>query len=142
MRVRDWATRMLKAIIHEYDCNPARFSDPGLALDIWELAVKANIFKDKDVSMQNFYSGHPFRDAIDTVVDEMKEREWVNTSGTAGQTWIWPLPKGIDEGRRLMRTRYQKVWDFFKGDIRTIIVTIITALIITILTNWLLRVLG
>ncbi len=99
---------MLKALVRVYDDNPVRFSDPGMALDIWELAVKAGIFAEKEVTLQNFYSGNPLRDAIDTIIDEMKGRGWVGIDGTAGQTWISPLPDGIDEGRRLMRPGYQK----------------------------------
>jgi hypothetical protein len=142
MRPMEWAARMLKVLICEYEDNPARFSDPGQAIDIWELAVKAGIISGEKVSMQDFYSGHPFRDAIDTVIAEMKRREWISTDSTFAQTWVFLLPAGIDEGRRIIRPWYRKVWDFFKGDVRTIIIAVITALIITLLTNWLLRVLG
>jgi len=68
MMAKDWATQMLKTIVQEYEHNPARFSDPGLAMDIWELVTKAGIFSDKLVSLQDFNSGHPFRDAIDAVL--------------------------------------------------------------------------
>jgi len=138
---RKWALQMLKAIVRVYDSDPLRFSDPGSALDVWELCIKAGIYAEKDVSLQTFY-GSPWRDAVGAVIDEMKGREWVDTNAAFGQIWIWPLPEGIDEGRRLMRPWYQKAWDFFKGDIRTIVITVITALIITVLTTWLLRKLG
>jgi len=143
MKPTEWATQMLRVLILEYNNNPARFSDPGQAIDIWELAVKAGIILSEKVSMQNFYSGHPSRDAIDTVIAEMKRREWIDINGTFGQTWISRLlPAGIDEGRRMIRPWYQKAWDFFKSNGRTMVVAVITALIITILTNWILRVLG
>lgn len=142
MRPIEWATRMLRVLIREYENNPARFSDPGQAIDIWELAVKAGIISDKKVGKQDFYSGHPFRDAIDAVIGEMKRREWIGIGGTFGETWVFPLPAGIDEGRRIIRPWYRKAWDFFKGDVRTIVIAVITALVITLLTNWLLRVLS
>lgn len=51
MMAKDWATQMLKTIVQEYEHNPARFSDPGLAMDIWELVTKAGIFSNKLVSL-------------------------------------------------------------------------------------------
>ncbi len=138
---KEWTLQLLKAIVREYDSNPLRFSDPGLALDIWELCVKAGIFTEKDVSLQTFY-GSPWRDAIDSIIAEMRGRKWVDTNDASGQSWIWPLHEGIDEGRRLMRPWHHKAWDFIKGDIRTIVITVITALIITVLTTLLLRKLG
>jgi len=71
MRSTEWAVQMLKALIREYEDNPIRFSDPGQALDIWELAVKAGVISSDKLDMQDFYSGLSFRDAIDTVIPEM-----------------------------------------------------------------------
>ncbi|TET75880.1 MAG: hypothetical protein E3J42_02555 [Dehalococcoidia bacterium] len=49
---------------------------------------------------------------------------------------------GIDHGKWLMRAWYRKAFDAVKGDIRTVVVAIITAIIITVVTILILKWIG
>jgi len=76
----------------------------------------------------------------------MKRRGWVEFSdlGVHGKysPALFPtIPNGIDHAHWLMRPWYRKALDALKGDVRTIVVSVITAVIVTFLTTWLLRIL-
>ena len=44
------------------------------------------------------------------------------------------LPQGIDCARVLLRPWHGKLWDLFRGDLRTIVVSVITATLVTLMT--------
>jgi len=140
------AERMLIALVKEYDWNPAMLSEPGFGLDGFDLAGKAGIISAKKVEeyRKAFFSGYP--SGIPVMTTLMEERDWVEFSdlGTYGEhsKALFPTVEGIDRAHWLMHPWYHKALDALKGDVRTIVVAVITAIVITLLTTWILRLLG
>ncbi len=152
---------LLKALVRIRDAYPALIEqDPTSMPSKWELAQKSGIISSNDLELVYEYRitwssmiGTPetpedkertgilrFVDEnLDAAVKEMKERGWLSLVWEGG---IWPSSDGVDYGRMLMRHWYVKMWDFFKGDVRTALITVITAVVITIITTLVLRALG
>lgn len=80
-----------------------------------------------------------YSEAYFRAIDIMVDRGWVSHVHRGDIVLLSP---GIDHARWLMRPWYVKMWDFFKGDVRTIVVAIVSAVVITIVTNLVLRALG
>ncbi len=140
------AEKMLVALVKEYDQNAFILSEPGFGLDGWDLAAKVGITPAEKVEeyRQAFLSGCP--GDIPEMASLMKRRGWVEFSdlGVYGKysPVLFPKVEGIDHAHWLMRPWYRKALDALKGDIRTIVVAVITAIIITLLTTWILRLLS
>jgi hypothetical protein len=150
---------MLKAIVREYEDDPGRWRlvfETGESIDGFDIAEWAG-FIGKGHAEDNRYLYHGTSPKktfpkvsnvslmdIPVFIAEMKAREWVTQyqSEEGYHTVIEPTPKGIDEGRRLLRPRYIKMWDFMKGDVRTVIVAGITAVVVAVVTALVMRALG
>ena len=140
------AERMLIALVKKYDQDPWTLSEPGFGLDGWDLAGKAGIISAKKIEeyRRQALSGYP--SDIPEMTSLMKQRGWIEFSdlGAYGKysKALFPTVEGIDHAHQLIRPWYRKALDVLKGDIRTIVVAVITAIVITLLTTWILRLLG
>jgi len=137
---------MLAALVKEYEQHPWRLSEPGYGLDAWDLAAKARIIPDGKVEeyRQAFLSGSP--EDITEMASLIERRGWAKSSDLGAYARhsraLWPTPEGIDHAHWLMRPWHRKALDALKGDMRTVVVAVITAIIITLLTTWILRLLS
>ncbi len=163
MKPGQYPEQMLKMLVKEYE------SSEDAKVRAWgiegrKLAVKAGIFSAEvienalkgyryefdvaDYSYSSSVDTQPLME-INAAVRHMKVRGWITilpTEEGVAEDGVYgslkPTPKGVDYAHQIMRPWYRRVWDFLKSDIRTIVVAIITAIIITILTTWVLRILG
>lgn len=71
-----------------------------------------------------------------TVSEELSEQAWV--SGEYVVEWELLLT-GIDHAHHLARPFYRKLLDFIKGDVRTIVIAALTAAVIAIVTELIVR---
>ena len=164
MKPRQYPEQMLKTLVGEYE------SSGGADVRAWgmegrKLVVEAGIFSaevmeralkgykyDELVGDYVYTVSNPdtrFAKELNAAARYMKDKGWISIlSAEEGRvedgvySRLKPIPKGIDYAHQIMRPWYRKAWDFFKSDIRTIVVAIITAIIITILTTLVLRILG
>ena len=154
MKLSEYPNQMLKALVNAYNQYPGDLSEPNSGMDLWGLAVSADIISREDVSIfhEHWVGGDSTFELHGVVVgdifaaaDERRRRGRMRTVKEEFDEQricvLLPTPEGIDYAKWLMRPWYRKMWDLFKGDVRTIIVTVIIAVIITILTNWILRML-
>lgn len=162
MKPGQYPEQMLKTLVKEYE------SSGDAEVRAWgiegrKLAVKAGIFSAKvvesalkgyryefDIGDYSYSSSVDTRSLmeINAAVRYMQAKGWVTLlpreegvveDGVYGS--LKPTPSGIDYAHQIMCPWYRKAWDFFKSDIRTIVVAIITAIIITLLTTLVLRIL-
>ncbi len=133
------AEKLLVALVREFELNPAELNEPGFGLDGWDLAWKAGVIlkKEADLRRQNISCGA--MDDLAVAFSVITTRDWAKASdvGAHGKysPALWPTPKGIDHAHELMRPWYRKALDAFAGDARTIVVAVVTALIISVITN-------
>lgn len=164
MKPSQYPEQMLKTLVREYEIS----GDAELrawGIEGRKLAVKAGIFSDEVIKrgLKGYWYNDEVGDysyslsnvdtrsliEISAAVRYMQAKGWITLSsagnGVAENSIYGRLnltPDGIDYAHQIMRPWYRKAWDFFKSDVRTIVVAIITAIIITLLTTWILRILG
>ena len=164
MKPRQYPEQMLKTLVRKYEIS-ADAEVRAWGMKGRELAVEAGIFSAE--AMERCLKGYEYdyivcdyaysvnnpdvelAKEINGAAEYMKDKGWISIS-SAGEnmgeegvySWLKPTPTGIDYAHELMRPWYRKVWDLLKGDIRTIVVAIITATIVTLLANLVLRLFG
>ena len=162
MEPGQYPERMLKTLVKEYESS----EDAGVrawGIEGRKLAVKTGIFSAEVIESAlkgyryDFAIGdYSYSLSVDTqplmeingAVRYMQAKGWITLlppeDGVEDGVYsiLQPTPEGIDYAHQIMRCWYRKAWDFFKSDVRTIVVAVITAIIITLLTTWVLRVLG
>ena len=164
MKPGQYPEQMLKTLVREYEIS----GDAGVrawGMEGQKLAVKAGIFSAKIIerALKGYrydfqvgdYSYSLSNPDIQSLIEinaaarHMQAKGWITLlsaeegvveDGVYGR--LKATPEGIDYGHQIMRPWYRKAWDFFKSDVRTIVVAIITAIIITLLTTWALRIFG
>ena len=156
--------KMLKTLVREYEISgDAKVRAWGM--EGHKLAVKAGIFSAEvieralkgykyyyDVGDYSYSGDNPDTPSlmeINAAARHMQDKGWITVSSAEEgviedgvYSRLKPTPEGIDYAHQIMRPWHRKAWDFFRSDIRTIVVAIITAIIITLLTTWVLRLLG
>ena len=154
----EYPERMLKALVKVRDCCPAMgVDDPTILPTKWHLARNAGIVSARELELAEKYAVSRnscfmpqeltveqevrrlvgVAGDLDAAMHEMKERGWILT----WEDHAWPTKDGLDHGRLLMRTWYRKAFDAVKSDIRTIVVAVITAVIVTIATTLIIQLL-
>lgn len=164
MKPREYPERMLKGLVKDYELS-ADADVRAWGMEGRELAVEAGIFSAEVVKralvgykyepeMDDYVytvgnSDTRFVKEINAAAAYMKEKGWI-TVLPAGEgmaedgvySRLKPTSKGIDYAHQIMRPWYRKAWGLLKKDVRTIVVAIVTTIIITVLTNWVLGLLG
>ena len=136
----EYPNLVLKALLREYDSN-LEVRNKGLSETI--LVVKAGIVKDYEEDIGNNKRTYgDFVSEMKEVLRVLEDQQYITLSPYLVDRFVKPTAKGIAHARWLMRPGYQKAWDYLKGDIRTTVIAVITALLITLLINWILRLLG
>jgi hypothetical protein len=156
MKPGQYPEQMLKTLVKEYESS----GDAGVrawGMEGRKLVVKAGIFSadviesalkgyqyEFDIGEYVYISNvdtRPLKE-INAAAEYMQTKGWITLSSTeegmaADGVYgnLKPTPEGIDHAHQIMRPWYRKAWDFFKNDVRTIVVAIITAIIITLLTT-------
>jgi len=134
------AERMLVALAEESRKSLGYLAEPGFGLDEWDLAAKAGIISKESAAKRRmeFYSG--YIDDLPYIAGLMTKEGWVESfkPDKASPRTLFPTAKGLKHAEWLMRPRYQKAWDYLKGDIRACVFAVITALV----TVGVLRLLG
>ena len=116
------------------------FSKIGLALslegDFWTKG-------DQQTPEQEQADGERTRNLLQAV-EELRLRGLVDADQAVVKinVRLRPTKEGLDRVDWLMRPWYRKMFDLYKGDVRTIIVSVITAVITTIVLYFILRALG
>jgi len=146
MKPSEYPELMLKALVSKWDKHPGELSEPGLGFDIWDLAIKACIISDEEVSIlrehwvggdSNFEIHGIVVGDIFAAVDLMKQRGWIQTIKTEldGKSIYAYKPTivGLEHGRFLNRSCfYRKCWYPIKGAVWTIVIAIITTILTTL----------
>jgi hypothetical protein len=163
MKPVQYPEQMLKTLVKEYEISGAA-EVRAWGIEGRELAVKAGIFSAEVIesALKGYRYELEFSDyvyslsvntqplmEINAAVRYMKTKGWItllSREEPAVEEGVYsslkPTPEGIDYAHKIMRTWYRQAWDFFRSDVRTIVVAVITAIIITLLTTLVLRVLG
>jgi len=140
----EYAERMLIAFAKESNQSLCRLAEPGFELDEWDLAAKADIIPKEAVEKRRlaFYSGAI--DDLHFIANLMIEKGWVKSKkfDESSPRVLFPTSEGMGHAQWLMRPWHRRMWDYLKGDVRTIIVSVVSALLTTILIYWLSRLLG
>ena len=147
-----WSESLLVALVKEYERTPGMMVVRGFGETTLDLAVKAHI-----VSEGVFESHNDFLNGNDSAcfegvyianllekADMMRKREWAETKEDEDhyeRRWH-PTPAGIDHARRLMRPWWVKFFDGIKGDVRTSLVSVVFAILTTLLTTLILKLFG
>lgn len=114
--------RMLKALVRAFD-RPTDVS-AYLGLTPIDLAVRAGF----DASKVSFVDA-------ETTLSELRRRGYVENVGVEKN--VGPTPAGLDYARWLLRPRWQKLLTYFQGDLRAVVVALITALLTTLVLRFL-----
>ncbi len=138
----EYPDRMLVVLVREYNENLS-VRDEGMPETL--IAVRAGIVEDyrEQVGDDRWRYGNFLAEQKEAL--RILEKEgYVETVGSEYRVvrLIKPTYKGIERANYLMRPWYRKVCDFIKGDIRIVVITIVTAIIITLLTTLILRLLN
>ena len=135
----EYPERMLKALVKEYDV-PGNVSIRRDGMPLTILAVRAGIVEDYETRerisntvVRLVYGDFPSE--IEAALRLIEEAGWVTKLGSASDPSIRPTVEGLRHGRWLLRPRYRKAFDAVKGDVRTVIVALVTATIVTIATT-------
>ena len=163
MKPGQYPEQMLKTLVKEYE------SSEDAEVRAWgmegrKLAVKAGIFSAEVIesALKGYRYELEFSDyvyslsvntqplmEINAAVKYMRAKGWItllSQEEPAVEEGVYsslkPTPEGIDYAHKIMRPWYRKAWNFFKSDVRTIVVAVITTIIITLLATWVLRILG
>lgn len=163
MKPGQYPEQMLKTLVKEYEgSEDAKVRAWGM--EGQKLAIKAGIFSAEVIesALKGYHyefdvADYSYSSSVDTrplmeinaAVRNMKVRGWITLLSTeegVAEDGVYgslkPTPEGMAYAHQIMRPWYHKAWDFFKSDIRTIVVAIITAIIITLLTTLVLRISG
>jgi hypothetical protein len=126
-----YAERMLIVLAKESPDKLAWMAEPDAGFDEWDLAAKAGIISQESVNdrRKQFYSGG--LDDLPYIASLMIEEEWVESLRPDRVSFrtLCPTAKGLRHAEWLARPRYQKAWDYLKGDIRASVFAVITALV-------------
>ena len=151
-----WAELFLKILATRYDKYPGEMANPEFGLDSVGLAVASGVIDKKSVreAEESWQQGDDFAMAggvpladVHEAVKQMKQRGWIELqrrqwdSGHRASCWV-PTAKGIDHAHQSMRPLWVKLFDYFKGHIQTIVVSVITSVITAVATYFVLRALG
>lgn len=126
-----YAERMLVALAEESRKSLGYLAEPGCGLDEWDLGAKAGIISKESAERHRveFHSG--FIHDLPYIAGLMIEEGWVESfkPDKASLRTLFPTAKGLRHAEWLMRPRYQKAWDYLKGDIRTYVFAVIATLV-------------
>jgi hypothetical protein len=153
MKPSEYPELMLKALVSKWDKHPGELSEPSLGFDIWGLAVEAGMISRNDIDTfrEHWLGGDSTFEMhgvvvgdIFAAVDVMRQRGWIQTIKTefdGKPVYAYkPTIAGSEHGLFLNRSYfYRKCWYPLKGDVRAIVVSVITSLIITVATFFVLR---
>jgi len=135
----EYPGRMLKVLVKEYDV-PQNVSIRCNGMSLITLAVKAGIVGDyeaqeriSNTAVRSHYGN--FVSEIEATLRHIGKEGCVEKRGSAADTYILPTVEGLRHGSWLLRPRYRKAFDAVKGDVRTVIVALITAAIVATITT-------
>jgi len=103
------------------------------------LAAKAKTISEEEADSRRQKFSCSFPDDFPAAFHLLEIRGWAESSelGAYGSSSpaFYPTSAGIDHAHHLMRPWYKRMWDYFEGDIRAIVVAAMTAIVITVITN-------
>ncbi|MDO8751119.1 MAG: hypothetical protein Q7K03_08255 [Dehalococcoidia bacterium] len=149
-----WPELFLVALVKQYEKAPGVMSAPGFGETPLDLAVEAGIMSNavfKSEEYKTYLQGYEWATFQEVTIADVLEatrmmamRGWAESQRDKVQNEsIWlPTLAGIDYARRIMRPWWLKLLDGIKGDLRSILVSVITAIAATVLTTLLLKLLG
>jgi hypothetical protein len=123
---------ILKSLVEAYDdmSNTKARTEGFNFLDILNHTGMTNEYAAGDIDTKEIYN----------YLHELQANSYIYESGYADRSPLYKLTReGIRYAYWLMRPWYRKAFDFMKGDVRTIVVSVITALIITVATFFIIR---
>jgi hypothetical protein len=123
---------ILKSLVKAYDdMNNNKARSEGFSfIEILDLAGMIQEYSTGDIDTKEIYN----------YLHELQANSYIYESGYADRSPLYKLTReGIRYAYWLMRPWYRKAFDFMKGDVRTIVVSVITALIITVATFFIIR---
>ena len=137
----EYPERVLKALVKEYDSN-LEIRSNGMAED--SLAGKAGVVDDytEEIIPNKKWTYGPFQLEMHAAIRVLEDAKYVTAEWSGSDTLIKPTYEGLDHARWLMRPWYRKISDYFKGDIRTIVIAVVIALLTTLLIHWISQLLG
>lgn len=118
IKLSEEARRVLVILGEEYRRDNAS-SSAGML--VTALLARAGMYNSSDVS--NFF----------TLSEELQRYGFTSKVVTTEEIRIFLT----DKGWKYLNPWYKKMWGWFKGDLRAIIVATITTIIVYLLTNWL-----
>ncbi len=137
---KKWPNYILVALVKSYEAAPGESSEPEFGMDPISIGIKALIL-DKGIIKSNelreFRQGNQFvsfkgvkiADVYEALT-QMKNQGWGwYKRGQDATCWI-PTPAGIDQAHLFMRPLYLRIIFAAIGDVRTIVISAITAVII------------
>jgi hypothetical protein len=126
---------ILKSLVKAYDdMNNNKARAEGFSFtEILGLAGMRQEYTTGDIDTKEIYN----------YLHDLRTSGYIYESGYADSSQSYKLTReGICYAYWLMRPWYRKAFDFMKGDVRTIVISVITALIITVATFFVLRALN
>lgn len=137
----EYPERVLKALVREYN-SEVNVRSNGITEPT--LAVKSGVFEDytEEIIPNKKWTHGPFQLEMRAAIRVLEDAKYITVEGSGVDRLIKPTHKGLVHARWLMRPWHHKIWDYLKGDVRTIAVAAITALLTAVLTYWVLQLLG
>ncbi len=108
-----------------------------------QLAFASGILSSYKSKREDYSRGE--KEEISVAAEQLENRLFMTTHGMTFEpehSGIKPTSLVIDHAHWLMHPWYVKMWHFFKGDVRTALIAVITAVVITIVTTLVLRASG
>jgi hypothetical protein len=135
-----WSKFLLIALVKSYETSPGEQSDPQFGLDPISMGIKAGILDEevwKSKELEEFRQGNrlvSFKGVqladVYEAINQMKNRGWILFKREERLSCWVPTPAGLDQAHSFMRPLYLKVAYSAVGDVRTIVVSAITALVV------------
>ncbi len=135
------ADKLIVALVKIWEKAPAELSEPGLGVDIWELAAAASLISKEEAQQRRERCLSGAMDDLPSVQSLMKQRGWVTYSDQGGygkySKALYPTLKGIDYALDKMRPWSIRVWKAVGKPTRNIVITIISLVAVAIITYFL-----
>jgi len=140
IQFKNWPKYMLVALVKSYEAAPGENSEPEFGVDSISIGIKAGILDEgviKSNELNEFRQGNQFVSFkgvqiadVYEALNQMKNRGWVwYKRGRDAICWL-PTPTGLDQAHLFMRPLYLRIAHAATGDVRAIVVSAITAVIV------------